>query len=206
MQPVPPELREGRGEIALALAGKLPELVTDADVAGILHAHTDRSRRAGHASKQWLMRRSSRGYEYFGVADHSRSAHYAGGSQRGRGHRAAGGTDALNREYGESFRIFKGVESDILVDGALDYPDEVLETFDFVVASVHQPLQDGPQDQTERIIRAVSNPYTTILGHMTGRQLLRRPGYEIDIEEVLVSLRHARCCGRDQRQSLAARS
>jgi DNA polymerase (family X) len=95
--------------------------------------------------------------------------------------------DSLNRKYGRRFRIFKGVESDVLADGSLDYSDEVLETFDFIVASVHSRFNMDRASQTERVIRAVSNPYTTILGHMTGRQLLRRPGYDIDIEEVLVA-------------------
>ena len=91
----------------------------------------------------------------------------------------------MNKSYGKDFRILKGIESDILADGSLDYPDEVLERFDFVVASVHSRFKLDPETQTERIMRAVANPYTTILGHMTGRQLLRRPGYEVDIERIL---------------------
>jgi DNA polymerase (family X) len=186
MQRVPPELREGRNEIARALAGTLPELVTDHDIAGILHAHTDRS--DGLDTLETMAEAAlSRGYEYFGVSDHSRSAHYAGGlSQREIAEQQAE-ADSLNRRSGERFRIFKGVESDILADGSLDYPNEVLETFDFVVASVHGRFNMDRASQTERIIRAVSNPYTTILGHMTGRQLLRRPGYEIDTEKVLAA-------------------
>jgi DNA polymerase (family 10) len=93
----------------------------------------------------------------------------------------------LNANTGRGFRIFKGIESDILADGSLDYPDEVLGRFDFVVASVHSRFKMPKREQTERIIRAIENPYTTILGHMTGRQLTRRPGYEIDIDEVLKS-------------------
>jgi histidinol phosphatase-like PHP family hydrolase len=95
--------------------------------------------------------------------------------------------DRLNAGYGGGFRVFKGIESDILLDGALDYPDEVLQRFDFVVASVHSRFRLDRKTQTARIIRAVENPYTTILGHMTGRQLLRRPGYEVDIEEILAA-------------------
>jgi DNA polymerase (family 10) len=95
--------------------------------------------------------------------------------------------DALNRKYGSAFHIFKGIESDILSDGSLDYPDDVLASFDFIVASVHGQFKMDRAAQTERIIRAVSNPYTTILGHMTGRQLLRRSGYDIDIEKVLAA-------------------
>src|SRR5204863_4444307 len=85
------------------------------------------------------------------------------------------------------FRILKGIESDILADGSLDYPDNVLDRFDFVVASVHSRFKMERRAQTERIIRAVANPHTTILGHMTGRQLLRRPGYEVDIEAILAA-------------------
>jgi DNA polymerase (family 10) len=93
--------------------------------------------------------------------------------------------DRLNRTFGGSFQIFKGIESDILADGSLDYPDDVLARFDFVVASVHSRFRLDPKEQTRRIVNAVSNPYTTILGHMTGRQLLRRPGYEVDVEAIL---------------------
>jgi DNA polymerase (family 10) len=95
--------------------------------------------------------------------------------------------DRLNKRYGKSFRILKGIESDILADGTLDYPDEVLGRFDFVIASVHGRFKLNRQTQTQRIIRAVQNPFTTILGHMTGRQLLRRPGYEVDVEAILAA-------------------
>ena len=183
MQPVPPELREGHDEVARALAGTLPELVTDADIARILHAHTDRS--DGLDTLETMAEAAlSRGYEYLGVTDHSGSAHYAGGLSQEEIAEQQAEADSLNRKYGKRFHIFKGVESDILADGSLDYPDEVLETFDFVIASVHGRFKMDRAAQTERIIRPVSNPYTTILGHMTGRQL-RRPGYDIDIEKVL---------------------
>jgi DNA polymerase (family X) len=92
--------------------------------------------------------------------------------------------NSLNKRFRDRFRIFKGIESDILLDGSLDYPDDVLARFDFVVASVHSRFKLDPKEQTERVIRAVANPRTTILGHMTGRQLLRRPGYDLDIEKV----------------------
>lgn len=126
-----------------------------------------------------------RGFEYFGVADHSQSAHYAGGlslEQIKEQHRQA---ERLNRKFGKDFRILRGIESDILADGSLDYPDEVLDGFDFVVASIHGRFRLDRKAQTERLLRAVANPYTTIVGHMTGRQLQRRPGYEIDVEKVL---------------------
>jgi DNA polymerase (family 10) len=129
----------------------------------------------------------SRGYQYFGVADHSKSAHYAGGLSVEEIAEQQAEANALNMKYGSAFRIFKGIESDILADGSLDYPEDVLARFDFIVASVHGQFKMDRAAQTERIIRAVSNPYTTILGHMTGRQLLRRPGYDIDIERVLAA-------------------
>jgi DNA polymerase (family X) len=186
MQPVPPELREGRGEIGCALAGMLPEAVTDADIRGILHAHTDRSDGVDTLETMAEATRAN-GYQYFGVADHSKSAHYAGGLSADEVAEQQLEADRLNEKYGSMFRIFKGIESDILPDGALDFPDGLLETFDFVVASVHGRFKLDRAAQTDRIIHAVANPHTTILGHMTGRQLLRRPGYEIDIEKVLTA-------------------
>ena len=186
MQPIPPELREGRDEIAHALAGILPGLVIDTDIRGILHAHTDRS--DGVDTLETMADATlARGYQYFGVADHSKSAHYAGGLSAEEVADQQAEADRLNKKYGRPFRIFKGIEFDILADGSLDFPDEVLDTFDLIVASVHGRFKLDRETQTERIIRAVANPYTTILGHMTGRQLLRRPGYEIDIERVLAT-------------------
>jgi DNA polymerase (family X) len=186
LAPIPPELREGNDEIALAMAGKLPALVSDGDIRGILHAHTDRSDGVDTLADMAAATRR-KGYEYFGVADHSKSAHYAGGLSIDEIAAQQGEADRLNRRYKGRFHIFKGIESDILPDGSLDYPDETLATFDFVVASVHSRFKLDRNTQTERIIRAVANPFTTILGHMTGRQLLRRPGYEVDIEKILAA-------------------
>ncbi|MGY3529345.1 PHP domain-containing protein [Bradyrhizobium sp. USDA 4452] len=187
---IEPELREGRGEIERALRGKLPELVTDGDLHGILHCHTDAS--DGTETLETMANATrKRGYQYFGVADHSKSAHYAGGlsvEQIEEQHREA---DRLNRKFGKEFRILKGIESDILADGSLDYPDDVLDRFDFVVASIHGRFKLDRKAQTDRLLRAISNRYTRIIGHMTGRQLQRRPGYDIDIEKVL------RACARN---------
>ncbi|MBR1187423.1 DNA polymerase/3'-5' exonuclease PolX [Bradyrhizobium sp. AUGA SZCCT0160] len=181
---IDPELREGRGELELALRGKLPKLVSDQDLRGILHCHTDAS--DGTETLEAMAKATrQRGYEYFGVADHSKSAHYAGGlsvEEIAQQHREA---DLLNKRFGKDFRILKGIESDILADGSLDYPDEVLERFDFVVASIHGRFKLDRKAQTQRLLRAISNPHTTIIGHMTGRQLQRRPGYEIDVDKVL---------------------
>src|SRR4030081_4147757 len=129
----------------------------------------------------------SLGYEYFGNDDHSKSAHYAGGLSVDEIAEQHVEVDRLNAKYAGLFQVFKGIESDILPDGSLDYPDEVLATFDFVVASIHSRFKLDLLTQTERILRAVANPHTTILGHMTGRQLLRRPGYDVDIEMILAA-------------------
>jgi DNA polymerase (family 10) len=181
---IEPELREGRGEIERASKGKLPTLVTDQDLRGILHCHTDAS--DGTETLETMAAATlKRGFEYFGVADHSKSAHYAGGlslEEIKEQHREA---DRLNKKFGKEFRILKGIESDILADGSLDYPDDVLESFDFVVASIHGRFKLDRKVQTERLLRAIADPHTTIIGHMTGRQLQRRPGYEIDVEKVL---------------------
>lgn len=181
---IEPELREGRGEIERALKGTLPKLVSDEDLRGILHCHTDAS--DGTETLDAMAKATrQRGFEYFGVADHSKSAHYAGGlsvEHIAEQHREA---DRLNKRFGKDFRILKGIESDILADGSLDYPDEVLDRFDFVVASIHGRFKLDRKAQTERLLRAISDPHTTIIGHMTGRQLRRRPGYEIDVEKVL---------------------
>jgi DNA polymerase (family 10) len=181
---IDPELREGRGEIEAALKGKLPKLVTDQDLRGILHCHTDAS--DGTETLETMAKATrQRGFEYFGVADHSKSAHYAGGlsvEEITQQHREA---DRLNKRFGKDFRILKGIESDILADGSLDYDDDVLERFDFVVASIHGRFKLDRKAQTQRLLRAISDPHTTIIGHMTGRQLQRRPGYEIDVEKVL---------------------
>jgi DNA polymerase (family 10) len=183
---IAPELREGRGEIERAAAAGLPRLVEMSDLRGLLHCHTDASDGAGDL-KTMAEATRKRGYTYFGVADHSRSAGYAGGLSLDEIAAQHARADDLNRAYRGRFRIFKGIESDILADGALDYPDDVLSRFDFVVASVHSQFRLPEAAQTARIIRAVRNPHTTILGHMTGRMLLRRPGYEVDVEAVLAA-------------------
>ncbi|HVL70923.1 MAG TPA: PHP domain-containing protein, partial [Beijerinckiaceae bacterium] len=181
---VEPELREGRGELDLAAAGRLPNLVRDEDLRGLLHCHTVASD-GGDTLEAMAEATRRRGYSYLGIADHSRSAAYAGGLSIAQVAAQQEEIDALNAAFDGAFRIFKGIESDILEDGSLDYPDEVLETFDFVVASVHGRFRLDETAQTARIVRAVENPFTTILGHMTGRLLLRREGYRVDVEAVL---------------------
>ena len=181
---IPPELREGAGELEIARTGRLPKLVADGDIRGLLHCHTDFSD-GGNTLEQMAEATRQRGYQYFGVADHSQSAGYAGGLKPDEVEAQHQEADALNASYGGEFRIFKGIELDILQDGSLDYSEDVLDRFEFVVASVHSRFRLNKKAQTERILRAVANPHTTVLGHMTGRMLLRRPGYEIDVERVL---------------------
>jgi DNA polymerase (family 10) len=186
LQFIEPELREGRNEIQRALKHDLPRLVQDKDLRGILHSHTTAS--DGTETLETMADATrKRGFAYFGVADHSQSAHYAGGlslEEIVEQHREA---DRLNKRYGDKFRILKGIEADILADGSLDYPDHILDDFDFVVASIHSRFKMPKKEQTERLLAAIKNPHTTIIGHMTGRQLQRRPGYEIDVDKVLTA-------------------
>jgi DNA polymerase (family 10) len=181
---IEPELREGIDEIESAGSGHLPALVQDADIRGVLHAHTDRSD-GGNTLEEMTNAAMERGYQYFGVTDHSKSAGYAGGLSIEEIEQQHVEIERLNGKYRRRFRVLKGIESDILEDGSLDYPNDILARFDFIVASVHSRFRLDKAAQTQRVIRAVSNPFTTILGHPTGRQLLRRPGYEIDVPEVL---------------------
>jgi DNA polymerase (family 10) len=184
LQFIQPELREGRGEIKRAAEHRLTALVRDKDLRGILHSHTISS--DGTETLESMAEATrKRGFDYFGVADHSQSAHYAGGLSLEEIAEQHWEADRLNRRYGSKFRILKGIEADILADGSLDYPDSILSGFDFVVASVHSRFKLPRKEQTDRILKAIKNPHTTIIGHMTGRQLQRRPGYELDIDKVL---------------------
>jgi DNA polymerase (family X) len=181
---IAPELRETGKEVQLALKGKLPELVTRDDLHGVLHAHTTES--DGSDSLEDMAEATrKRGYAYLGLTEHSQSAHYAGGLTEDEVVKQQRAIDRLNKRYGSGFHVFKGIESDILADGALDYPDAVLTSFDLVIASIHSKFRLSRKEQTDRIVKAVENPHTTILGHVTGRQLMRRPGYEVDMERVL---------------------
>ncbi len=187
---IEPELREGKplisgqNEIELAVAGKLPALLNVKHLRGVLHCHSTFS--DGMDSLETMAKRvRDLGYEYFGIADHSKSAFYARGLKREQVLDQHARIDELNSLQRSGFRIFKGIESDILQDGALDYDDDLLRQFDFVVASVHSRFALGREEQTRRVIRAVENPHTTILGHPTGRLLLQRPPLEIDMEAVL---------------------
>ncbi len=181
---IAPELRETGEEVQLALKGELPDLVTQEDLRGVLHAHTTESDGAD-TLKDMADAARQRAYDYLGLTDHSQSAHYAGGLKPDEIAAQQAEIEQLNRRNGAKFHVFKGIESDILGDGSLDYPDETLSTFDLVIASVHSKFRMSRKEQTDRIVKAIENPFTTILGHVTGRQLLRRPGYEVDMERIL---------------------
>ena len=183
MSYIPPELREDMGEIEAALENKLPTLVESRDLQGIFHFHSRYS--DGSDTILALAEEARRqGYRYMGISDHSRSAYYARGLKEEDVKRQQEEIDALNKRWND-FYIFKGIESDILPDGSLDYPDEFLKCFDFVIASVHSHFRMDKDSMTNRIEKALENPYTTILGHPTGRLLLSRDGYELDMERIL---------------------
>jgi DNA polymerase (family 10) len=187
---IAPELRETGKEVELALKDALPALVTADDLRGVLHAHTTES--DGSDSLEDMAEATrQRGYAYLGLTDHSQAAHYAGGLKADEVAAQQREIDRLNKRYGvRQFHVFKGIESDILGDGSLDYPEEVLASFDLVIASVHSRFRMNRKEQTDRIIKAVANPHTTILGHVTGRLLTKRPGYEVEMERILEACAH----------------
>lgn len=183
MQYIVPELREGSGEIERALKRNIPGLIEMGDLKGIIHNHTTYSDGI-NTLREMAVHCKSLGYEYFAVCDHSQSAFYASGLKADKIMEQQKEIDALNLELAP-FRIFKGIESDILNDGSLDYPEEILKTFDLIVASVHSNLKMDKEKATNRLIKAIENPYTTILGHMSGRLLLSREGYPLDHKKVI---------------------
>lgn len=186
---MPPEMREDTGEIDLAewVHGKskhrLPKLLESRDIRGVFHNHSTWSDGAvsleemAHAAKKL-------GYEYFGIADHSQSLTVANGLSPARVKQQLAEIDALNKKL-EGIRILKGAEVDILDDGSLDYPDKLLETFDYVVAAVHTLFGMPEEEMTKRIVTAVKHPLVTMLAHPTGRLLLRREGYKVNLDKVL---------------------
>lgn len=181
---VEPELREDTGEVAAAEAGTLPELIEEGDIRGLLHQHTNWS--DGSNTLEEMARAAiDAGLEYFGITDHSQSAQYARGLQTERVMQQHAAIDALNEKLAGRIVLLKGIECDILTDGSLDYPDDILARFDYIVASVHSQFRLSESDQTKRMIRAVSNPWTRILGHPTGRLLLQRDPYAVNLHAVL---------------------
>ena len=183
LQYVPPELREGSFEVEKASKKELPLLIELTDLKGVLHSHSTYSDGI-HTLKQMAQHCRNMGYEYLGISDHSQAAFYANGLSEEAVLKQHVEIDELNRDMAP-FKIFKGIESDILHDGSLDYHEEVLASFDFVISSVHSNLNMNIDKATSRLIAAIENPYTTILGHPTGRLLLKREGYPIDHKAII---------------------
>jgi DNA polymerase (family 10) len=180
---IPPELREDTGEVEAAEKHQLPELLEPDDLRGTFHCHTTWSD-GGNTLEEMAEAARALGLKYLGIGDHSQSLTVANGLTPDRVRRQQEEIDRLNERL-TGIHIFKGTECDILADGSLDFDDELLATFDYVVASVHSRFNMTEEEMTERMVRAVSNPYVTMLGHATGRLLLSRDAYRVDLEAVL---------------------
>jgi DNA polymerase (family 10) len=180
---IPPELRENTGEIEVAARGQLPLVIEERDIRGVFHVHSTWSDGMGEI-REMADTAQGLGYEYLGLSDHSQSARYANGLTPERVREQHAVIDRLN-EHLDGLTILKGSEVDILPDGSLDYPDDLLAQLDFVVASVHSRFGLSEAEMTARIVKAMHHPSVTMLGHPTGRLLLAREGYALDIETVL---------------------
>jgi DNA polymerase (family 10) len=181
---IEPELREDRGEVAAAAEHRLPDLIEIENLRGTFHNHTVASDGAS-TLEEMAAAAQELGLEYLGISDHSVSSFQANGLDSVRLLEQVAQIRHLNASFDGDFRIFSGVECDILKDGSLDYPDSILSELDYVVASVHSSFTLSQSEMTKRIIRAISNPYVTMLGHLTGRLLLSREGYAVDIPAIL---------------------
>lgn len=183
LEPIPPEMREGMGEIEAAARHELPNLVNFDDLRGILHCHSDYS--DGTATIEDMANAArERGWDYIGISDHSESAFYAGGLKRDKLLRQHDEIDRLNSQM-NGFRILKGIEADILADGRLDYDAAILDSFDYVIGSIHSRFSMDGEAMTKRVLAALDDPHLTILAHPTGRLLLSREPYALDVEAVL---------------------
>ncbi|MCM8818388.1 MAG: DNA polymerase/3'-5' exonuclease PolX [Candidatus Omnitrophica bacterium] len=177
---IPPELREDRGEIEAAMENKLPILIEGKDIKGDLHVHSKYSDGV-ETIEEIAVAGKKMGYEYIGICDHSKTSKIAGGLDEETLKRRNEEIDRINEKI-KGIKILKGMEVDILSDGSLDYPDKILEKLDFVIASIHQGFK---KNVTERVKKAIENPYVDIIAHPTGRLLSGREGYEIDIDEII---------------------
>ncbi|MEO6610527.1 MAG: PHP domain-containing protein [Chitinophagaceae bacterium] len=178
-----PCLRETDEIIEKAKKKKLPVLIQTGDIRSIIHSHSNWSD-GSNTIEEMAEECIKKGLEYLVISDHSQTAFYANGLKEDRVREQHKQVDQLNATL-KPFKIFKSIESDILNDGSLDYPEPVLKTFDLVIASVHSNLKMNEEKATTRLIRAIENPYTTILGHMTGRLLLSRNGYPVDHKKII---------------------
>ena len=180
---IPPELRENCGEIEAAQAQTLPELITQADLQGDVHMHTVETD-GRNTIEEMAQAAKDFGYKYMAITDHSKNLAFANGLDDKRAVEHIQRIRAANEQI-EGITIFAGIEVDILGDGTLDLSDSVLEQMDIVIASVHSHFAQEPAQMTERLLKAVSNPNTSLIGHPTGRMLLRRDAYSYDIDAVL---------------------
>jgi DNA polymerase (family 10) len=178
-----PPLREKEHILNLARQNKIPELIQTTDIRAIIHSHSNWSD-GSQTIEQMAEAARSKGLEYLVISDHSKSAFYANGLTEERLKEQHGYIDQLNSKF-HPFKIFKSIESDILNDGKLDYSNAVLGTFDLVIASIHSNLKMTEEKAMNRLMKAIENPYTTILGHMTGRLLLSRNGYPVDHKKII---------------------
>ena len=183
MQYVHPALRAQKDALDKALCGKIPTVIKPEDIRGIIHSHSKWSD-GSFTIEEMANEARKKGFEYLVLSDHSQSAYYANGLNPERIAAQHAEIDALNKKLAP-FRIFKSIESDILFDGNLDYTPEVLRTFDLVIASVHSNLKMNQEKAMERVLAAIRNPFTNILGHPTGRLLLSRPGYPLDMKAII---------------------
>lgn len=191
MSYIEPELREGHDEITRALQGTLPALVTVADIRGELHARSTSSDGV-HSIEQMAVAAQQRGYEYVGISDHSQSLKIANGVSIEDLWAQIKFIEKLNKKR-KGVRVLKSSEVDILTDGSLDYPDDLLRELDYTVCFIHSRFRLNREQQTERIPRAMDNRYFNILGHAMGRLLLTRPGYEVDMERIIGHARYTGC-------------
>ena len=182
LQWIPPELREATGEIEAAAAGTLPDLIRLEDLQGFLHCHTDYSDGSSRVS-DWAASAAERGYTYLGITDHSQALTDAGGLLARDIARQHAEVDAVNRDF-PHLRVLKGVEADILEDGSLDYTPQLRAGFEFIIASVHRHIILSTDEMTARVLTAMDDPTMTILGHPTGRLLLSRDPFPLDLERV----------------------
>lgn len=183
LQYIPPELRENQGEIEAAAEKNLPDLIEDKDIVGTFHCHTNYSDGVNTIAEM-AQAAQSLNWEYLGIAEHSKSAGYAGGLDEDSVKKQIKEIDQLNKNL-KNFRIFKGIEVDILPDGTLDFSDKMLSMLDFVICAVHSKFNMSEKDMTRRIIKGMKNKYVTMLAHPSGRLLLEREAYPVNIKEIL---------------------
>jgi DNA polymerase (family X) len=184
LEPIPLELRENRGEVEAAETGSLPDLIEQGDLRGVLHCHSEYSDGSKTIAEMAEAARE-RGWSYLGISDHSQFASYAGGLTRDAVLKQHDEIDALNEKL-KGFRVLKGIEADILADGTVDFAaDDLLDRFDYVIGSIHSRFGMGEKEMTERVLKAMSDPRLTIVGHPTGRLLLRREPFAVDMNAMM---------------------